>query len=86
MTTNMTDNTKHKCVDKSELLNKTKLNIEKFGLQVMKVSSTKYFPSFAYSIGLWEKYKHPEIICFGLSSDLGHTIINDVAEIIKRGK
>jgi hypothetical protein len=80
----MTDK-EHKCVDKDELLDKTKLNIEKFGLQVIMVNSTGYSPSFAYSIGLWETYKHPEIICFGLPNDLGHAIINDVAEIIKQG-
>src|SRR5688572_15738807 len=80
----MTDK-EHKCVDKDELLDKTKLNIEKFGLQVIMVNSTSYSPSFAYSIGLWETYKHPEIICFGLTSDLGHAIINDVAEMIKQG-
>jgi len=80
----MTDK-EHKCVDKNELLDKTKLNIEKFGLQVIMVNSTGYSPSFAYSIGLWETCKHPEIICFGLRNDLGHAIINDVAEIIKQG-
>jgi len=82
----MTDNKEHKCVDKNELFDKTKLNIKKFGLQVITVNSTAYFPSFAYSIGLWEIYKHPEIICFGLPKDLGHAIINDVAEIIKQGE
>lgn len=80
----MTDK-EHKCVDRNELLEKAKLNIDKFGLQVIMVSSTSYSPSFAYSIGLWETYKHPEIICFGLSDNLGHEIINDVAEIIKQG-
>lgn len=79
------DNEAHKCVDRNELLKKTKLNIDKFGLQVIMVNSTSYSPSFAYSIGLWKTYNHPEIICFGLPNDLGHAIINDVAEIIKRG-
>lgn len=62
----------------------TKLNIKKFGLQVIMVSATNYSPSFAYSIGLWETYKHPEIICFGLPDKLGHEVINVVAEIIKQ--
>jgi len=47
------------------------------------VKSTNYLPSFGYSIGLWDNYKHPEIICFGLPNNLLHEIINDVAEIIK---
>nr|WP_316632742.1 DUF4262 domain-containing protein [uncultured Flavobacterium sp.] len=61
----------------------TKLNIEKYGLQVIIIKSTDYSPSFAYSVGLWQKCNHPEIICFGLSTSLLHEIINDVAEIIK---
>lgn len=76
----------HKCIEGDDLLNQTKVNIEKFGLQVIMVSSTDYLPSFAYSIGLYEKYKHPEIICFGLSDKLGHEIINDVASLIKNGE
>ena len=76
----------HKCIDKDELLENTKLNIEKFGLQVIMVGSTSYSSSFSYSVGLWETYNHPEVICFGLSNDLGHAIINDVAEIIKQGE
>ena len=82
----MTNEIKHNCIDKDELLNNTKLNIDKFGLQVIMVSSTSYCPSFAYSIGLTETYNHPEIICFGLSNDLGHAIINDIAELIKNGE
>ena len=80
----MTDNKEHKHIDKKSLLEKTKLNIEKFGLQVIMVSSESYNPSFAHSVGLTETFNHPEIICFGLPSDLAHSIINDVVEIIKQ--
>ena len=76
----------HNCISIDELLKKTELCIEKFGLQVIMIKSTDYMPSFSYSIGLWKNYKHPEIICFGLSQDLGHAIINDVAEFIKNGE
>ena len=82
----MTGENEHNCIDKDDLLHNTKLNIDKFGLQVIMVSSTSYCPSFAYSIGLTETYNHPEIICFGLSNDLGHAIINDIAELIKNGE
>lgn len=76
----------HNCISKDDLLEKTQLNIGKFGLQVIMVPSTDYCPSFVYSIGLTKTYNHPEIICFGLSTDLGHEIINDVADIIKTGE
>lgn len=74
------------CISKDDLFEETKLNIDKFGLEVILVTSTNYSPSFAYSIGLTKTYNHPEIICFGFSNRLGHEILNDVAEIIKNGE
>ncbi len=82
----MEDKKGHNCIGKDELLVLTKGNIEKFGHQVILVYGTGYSPSFAYSIGLYNTYKHPEIICFGLPGDLGHGIINDVAILIKKGE
>lgn len=67
-------------------MNNNKAIIEKYGLVVNQIEATEYLPSFAYSIGLWETYKHPEIICFGLSIELMHEIINDVAALIKDGQ
>lgn len=81
----MTIENEHNCIDKNSLLN-TKLNIDRFGLEVIMVGSTSYCPSFAYSIGLTQTYNHPEVICFGLTNDLGHAIINDIAEIIRKGE
>ena len=54
-------------------------DIEKYGLSVILIEATDYLPSFAYSIGLWQKYNHPEIICFGLGVQTLHNIVNDVA-------
>ena len=79
------DNT-HNCPTEHELINQIKINIEKYGLQVMGISATNYLPSFSYSVGLYESYQHPEIICFGLPTDLAHLIINDVANLIKMAK
>ena len=81
------DNAKeHQCISKDGLHVQTKSNIAKYGLQVIMVSGSDYSPSFAYSIGLFETYNQPEIICFGLPDKLGHQIINDVAELIKNGE
>jgi hypothetical protein len=45
-----------------------------------------YLPSFSYSFGLLETYQHPELICFGLSTDLMHALINDAAALLKQGE
>ena len=70
---------KHKCIENIQ----TKEHIEKYGLSVIQIEATTYLPSFAYSVGLTETFNHPEIICFGLSIQLLHEIINDVADIIR---
>ncbi|WP_433830577.1 DUF4262 domain-containing protein [Flavobacterium anhuiense] len=82
----MTNDNEHNCIDSDHLLSSIKSNIKKHGLQVIIVEATDYLPSFAYSIGLWQKYNHPEIICFGFSNSLLHTLINDVSEIIKKNE
>lgn len=70
--------------DFDELLQRTKINIDKCGLQVISINGSEYLPPFSYSVGVWQSYSHPEIICFGLKIDLMHAILNDVAGIIKR--
>ncbi|MEM6524366.1 MAG: DUF4262 domain-containing protein [Bacteroidota bacterium] len=72
----------HNCRD----YEKTKSDIENYGLTVIIVRGTDYLPSFAYSIGLWQKFKHPEVICIGLNTKTLHTIINDVADLVKDGE
>lgn len=76
----------HQCIDKDELNVQIKANIVKYGLQVIMVSKHNDSPSFAYSIGLFETYKQPEIICFGLPDKVGHEVINEVAELMKAGE
>jgi hypothetical protein len=78
----MTIENEHNCRDDS----RTKSDIEKYGLSVILIEATDYLPSFAYSIGLWAKYNHPEIICFGLSTQTLHSLINDVADLVKSGQ
>lgn len=82
----MNKENQHNCISKDELLVQTKKNIDRYGLHVIMVRGTHYCPSFAYSVGLFETYRQPEIICFGLPEKLGHNIINDVAELIKKGE
>ena len=77
----MTDQT-HNCRDDE----RTDSNIEKYGLTVIILEATDYLPAFAYSIGLWKTYKHPEIICFGLTTKTLHALINDVAKLVKHGQ
>jgi hypothetical protein len=35
----------------------------------------RYSPSFAYTIGLFQTYGYPELVCFGLPLDLLHSVL-----------
>ncbi|WP_134088719.1 DUF4262 domain-containing protein [Olivibacter sp. XZL3] len=56
------------------------------GWHVIMVKSTAYQPSFAYTIGLWQNFNHPEVICLGLPAETMHLILNDIGELIKQGE
>lgn len=64
---------------------KTNSDIDKFGFSVIMLEETDYLPSFAYSIGLWKTYKHPEIIVFGLPINTLHTIVNEIGNFVQSG-
>ena len=72
--------------NREQLDTKLKNDVTKFGLQVMYVMEDETGPGFSYSIGLFESYQHPEIIMIGLKQELAHTLINNMAYDIKKGK
>lgn len=61
-------------------------NVKEFGFSIMQIHESDYLPSFAYTIGLWETYNHPEIIGFGLRIETLHEILNDIASLVKKGE
>jgi len=78
----MTTAHKHDCDDESSLAS----DIKKFGWKVMILEATDYLPAFAYTVGLWKNYNHPEIISFGLTTKTLHTILNEAGEIARSGQ
>ncbi len=55
------------------------------GWHVMKVLEDEDEPEFAYTIGLFHSFKHPELIVVGLPLDLAHQVLNAAGETIRRG-
>ena len=60
-------------------------DIKEYGWTVMLSEATDYLPSFAYTVGLWKNYKHPELITFGLTTTTLHSILNIGGELVKDG-
>ena len=61
-------------------------NISRHGCHIAIQETDGYIPQFGYSIGLFENYNYPEIITFGLSTDLMHKVINRLKQIIGEGE
>jgi len=78
----MTTDHEHNCIEDKTI----SADIEKFGWTVVLLEATDYLPSFAYTVGLWKNYNHPEIISFGLTIKTLHLILNDAGEIAKAGQ
>jgi hypothetical protein len=60
--------------------------LEKWGWFVTKVGAGDGEPAFAYSMGLYENFHHPEIVIFGLDLEVMHRLINDVGARIREGQ
>jgi hypothetical protein len=60
-------------------------DIEAYGWHVIKVAEEEGLPGFAYTIGLYRNYKHPEIIVVGLDLDVAHRLVNSVGTGAKAG-
>lgn len=65
---------------------KIKLDIEKYGCSIIALEATDYLPSIAHTIGLWQKYQHPEIIIFGQPTPIMQYCLNETCNIIKTGE
>jgi len=61
-------------------------DIEEFGCHLTLIEADNYMPAFVYSIGLFKKFGHPEIICFGLKTEVMASILNHACDLIKNGE
>jgi len=61
-------------------------HIEEYGCHLALLSPTDYLPGFAYSIGLYQKFQHPELICFGLDQNVLGAVLNHARDLIQGGE
>ena len=71
---------------KDEAERKAISDIKNYGLHIIYVFEDEAYPGFAYSIGLYENYLHPEIIIIGLKAEVSKVLLNNMAYDIKHGK
>jgi hypothetical protein len=61
------------------------VDVREHGWHVIMVAADEEGPAFAYSIGLFHNFDHPEVIIFGLGIRDMHQIINGIGEQIRVG-
>jgi len=61
-------------------------NIEKYGCHLVLIEPDNYLPGFVYTIGLYKNFNHPEMICFGLNTEVMGAILNHACDLIKSGE
>ena len=60
--------------------------IDDAGCQIIVVPGGEYLPGFAYTIGLYQQFNHPEIICFGLIVDTMQALLNEIKNCVEENK
>src|SRR5262245_56157529 len=76
----------HECPPIESVIGDIDADIKKYDCSVIFVGADEEGPGFAYSVGLYHSFKHPESIVFGLKHELAGWIINWLAQIIKAGE
>src|SRR5262245_49348918 len=61
-------------------------DVEEYGWHVVKVLDPDDNPDWAFSVGLYKTFKHPEVVVFGLDHELMHIVINAIGEQVREGK
>ena len=61
-------------------------DVAEYGWHVVNVLDMEETPGWAYSVGLYKNFKHPEIVVFGLDHEVMHILINIVGEAVRGGK
>ncbi|WP_026688081.1 DUF4262 domain-containing protein [Azovibrio restrictus] len=67
----------------SEFAENVRHDIETFGCSIIFIGDDE--PPFAYTVGLWLKHKHPELITFGLAGETMGNILMRIASMVGEG-
>lgn len=60
-------------------------DVDEYGCHLALIEGDGYLPAFAYTIGLFKSFSHPEIIVFGLKPEVMGSLLNHAKDEIKKG-
>ncbi len=61
-------------------------DVRTHGWHVVRVPSEDDSTGWAFSVGLYYSHAHPEIVVFGLSTELMHAVLNNLAQDVRAGQ
>ena len=61
-------------------------DIATYGWHVIKVPEDDEGPAFAFTIGLFKRFEHPELLIFGLPLETMHQMLNTAGEAVRAGQ
>lgn len=61
-------------------------SIDEVGFQMIDITDDNYLPPYVYTLGLSQQFNHPEIICFGLSSEVIQSFLTIAKDKIEEGE
>jgi hypothetical protein len=61
-------------------------DVQAFGWHVVLIPEDDAGPGFAFTIGLFQSFRHAEIIIFGLPHDVMHEVLNLIGGAVKEGR
>lgn len=74
---------------KAAFVRRLNSNIKESGFSVVAIFPTgdepEPTPGFAYTVGMWETWKQPELLSVGLPREVAHSIYWDIARRIEAG-
>src|SRR5262245_41610977 len=60
-------------------------DIAKYGWHCLNILQDDEDPPWSFTIGLFETWKHAELIVIGLKSEVAHSVFNIIVEGLRRG-
>jgi hypothetical protein len=61
-------------------------SVQRHGWHAIAVEGTASEAPFIYTIGLCDKFEHPELVIVGLPSNVAHSLLADVVKAIRTGQ
>ena len=61
-------------------------DVEDHGWHVVGILETDHTPTWSFTVGLQHNFNHPEMVIFGLPTNVAHQVLNVAGEEVRAGR